>query len=533
MPNKQSEISSASFQPSKPNGSITSETIDKLISEAEINQHPYGKAWPRFDCDTFADLCTNIQSRGMDQDILLHRDMILEGWHRYLACLHTNTTPRFVVFEGTDLQAAERVRASGVRRQSSADQRYAAFLMLGNACPEFRAKYEKLSKQGIEQKNAGTPLSTDGHRVDVLGTKAVAAGVSRATAAKLEKVNLTNPNAISEIASGNTSANKELKELKAKEKTTPGTKTADVGKVKTPKKDNPVAIAAVNVSETRIDKELKPVRQNEEAENTAENTELITVTANLGKLYGRLDHLDWSNECQDEWKAAIKGLNTIVEQISDKVREAFDKPKGTAIKGPVLKRPTKTKQTSEDLSIRKLKSQYGEYALDVLREYLEELPKEGRAMRAYKVIKTLPTMEKFETLQKTRYTSTVSEMICDAFSTFEELSSECSEWYDSLPESFKDSEKGSMLEEVSSTLENLQIPDCSETTKLLPVYYLPILDCSTRCSRRDDAVGRLQAVLDVLEEVKQDIGEEVSSLVDELENAISEAEGVEFPGMYG
>ena len=197
--------------------SITLETIDKLISAADRNQHPYGKAWPRFDCDTFHDLCTNIQARGLDQDILLYQDMILEGWHRYLACRHTDTEPRFVAFEGTDLQAAERVRASGVRRQSSADQRYAAFLMLGNACPEFQAKYEKLSQQGIEQKNAGTPLSTDGQRVDVLGAKAAAAGVSRATAAKVEKVNLSNPKVVSEIAKGKTTANKEVKKLNEKE----------------------------------------------------------------------------------------------------------------------------------------------------------------------------------------------------------------------------------------------------------------------------------------------------------------------------
>jgi hypothetical protein len=166
---------------------VTTESLDCLIADAQYQQHPYGKVWQRFDTDAFAELVSNVQSRGLDQEIILYQEMVLEGWHRYLACLLSNTEPRFVEFKGTDLQAAEKVHASGVRRQSSADQRYAAFTMLGDACPDFRAKYETQKQQGIGQKCAGTPLSTDGQRVDVLGAKAAAAGVSRSTAAKVEK----------------------------------------------------------------------------------------------------------------------------------------------------------------------------------------------------------------------------------------------------------------------------------------------------------------------------------------------------------
>lgn len=193
---------------------VTTESLDCLIADAKYKQHPYGKVWQRFDTVAFAELVSNVQSRGLDQEIILYQEMVLEGWHRYLACLQTKTEPRFVEFKGTDLQAAEKVHASGVRRQSSADQRYAAFTMLGDACPEFQAKYERLKKQGIEQKNTGTALSTDAQRVDVLGSKANAAGVSRGTAAKIEKVKKRNPEAVAEIAKGKTTANKELKKFK-------------------------------------------------------------------------------------------------------------------------------------------------------------------------------------------------------------------------------------------------------------------------------------------------------------------------------
>ena len=193
---------------------IASETMERLTQEAKHKQHPYGMVWQRFDTDAFAELASNIKSRGLDQDILLYQDMVLEGWHRYLACLLTKTEPRFIQFEGTDLQAAEKVHASGVRRQSSADQRYAAFLSLGIACPEFKAKYEALKQKGVEQKSAGTPLSTDNQRVDVLGEKAKAAGVSKSTAVKVEQVQKLNPQAVEEIAKGKTTANKELKKIK-------------------------------------------------------------------------------------------------------------------------------------------------------------------------------------------------------------------------------------------------------------------------------------------------------------------------------
>jgi ribosomal protein L32 len=191
--------------------SISPDAVERLIAEAEFQQHPYGKVWQRFDLDGLAELAGNIVRRGLDQEILLFQGTILEGWHRYLACLATKTTPKFAEFQGSDLEAAERVHASGIRRQSTPEQRYASFVLLCDACPEFKAKYEELKEKGTQQQQAGTPLSIGGQRVDVLGAKAVAAGVSRSTAAKVEKVKKEEPAAVADIAAGKTSANKILK----------------------------------------------------------------------------------------------------------------------------------------------------------------------------------------------------------------------------------------------------------------------------------------------------------------------------------
>jgi hypothetical protein len=193
---------------------ITAETIDRLIEEAQYKQHPYGRTWQRFDLDLFKELVGNVERRGLDQEILLYRGMILEGWHRYLACLATGTQPKFIEFQGTDLEAAEWVHASGIRRHSSPEQRYASFLLLCDACPEFNAKCEALKEKGVQQKEAGEPLSIGGQRVDVVATKAAAAGVGRSTAAKVEKVKKEKPEVVAEIAAGDTTANKELKKIK-------------------------------------------------------------------------------------------------------------------------------------------------------------------------------------------------------------------------------------------------------------------------------------------------------------------------------
>jgi hypothetical protein len=88
--------------------------------------------------------------------------------------------------------------------------------LLGEACPAFKAKYEALEQQGAEQQEAGTPLSTGGQRVDVLGAKAAAVGVGRSTAANVEAAKKRNPEAVARIAKGDTTANQELGKTKGK-----------------------------------------------------------------------------------------------------------------------------------------------------------------------------------------------------------------------------------------------------------------------------------------------------------------------------
>ena len=478
---------------------ITSEEVERLIAEAHYQQHPYGKVWQRFDLDIFSELVRNIDRRGLDQEILLYQEMILEGWHRYLACLHTKTQPKFVEFKGTDLEAAERVHASGVRRQSTAEQRYASFDLLCQACPAFREKYEQLKQKGIEQQQAGTPLSTDGQRVDVVKAKAAAAGVSRATAAKVEKVKKEKPEAVADIAAGKTSANKVLKKIKK-----------DKGLDK-PSDGSPVAATS----------QRPPL------------DELKDITRRFENFLQVMDGVDWSREDDKEWDDAGETVSRAAACISRKAQEGFVKAKEN-------KTPTKDQRQKfqgKEITSRKLKALYGNHAETVLHEYLKNLPRKKGAMQSYRIVKALPDTDEFNGLQTKLFTSNVADLVDSAFSTFEDLAGEMSDWYDGLPEAFQGGDKGSALEDARGILESLSHPAVDGPTGAIEVCYLPLQDVKSRASRCNDAVGCLQAVVDALDACKDDEGrdnqEEIKNLLDELENAISEAEGVEFPGMYG
>jgi hypothetical protein len=187
--------------------------LEDAIKMAEYQQHPLGAVWEKMDQDVFDQLVSNIKNRGLDKQIILYQGKILDGWHRYLACLAAGVTPEFAEFGGTELEAAELVHASGIRRQSSAGQRYASLKLLELLCPAFKVKYAELRAEGEQRQQAGKPLDTGAQRVDVVQARADAARVSKSTAKKVERVEKEEPDALADIAAGRTSANKVLKKL--------------------------------------------------------------------------------------------------------------------------------------------------------------------------------------------------------------------------------------------------------------------------------------------------------------------------------
>jgi hypothetical protein len=173
-----------------------------------LKRHPLCAIWPEYD---ITDMASDVAERGQDEPIWLYERMVLDGWHRYRSALKAGKIPTFKEFEGTLVEAAEKVHAANnVRRHMTPEQRYACFLKLCQQVPEFAAKYEALKADAKSRIAAGQPLATGSQRLNVMAAKAADAGVSPATAKKVERAVKNDPDSLDRLAKGTSTANKEL-----------------------------------------------------------------------------------------------------------------------------------------------------------------------------------------------------------------------------------------------------------------------------------------------------------------------------------
>jgi hypothetical protein len=68
----------------------------------ELEPHPLALLFPALDEDAFGGLCADIDKNGQIHPIVALGDQILDGWHRYKACLKTGVAPMVHQFSGTN-----------------------------------------------------------------------------------------------------------------------------------------------------------------------------------------------------------------------------------------------------------------------------------------------------------------------------------------------------------------------------------------------------------------------------------------------
>ena len=86
-----------------------------------LTRHPLSAAFPDLSDEEFKSLKDSIERNGQRDKILLFEGQILDGWHRYRACLELGKEPIFGVFTG---DAVECVIDKNIhRRQLTASQR--------------------------------------------------------------------------------------------------------------------------------------------------------------------------------------------------------------------------------------------------------------------------------------------------------------------------------------------------------------------------------------------------------------------------
>jgi hypothetical protein len=135
----------------------------------------------------------------------------------------------------------------------------------------------------------------------------------------------------------------------------------------------------------------------------------------------------------------------------------------------------------------------------------------------------------------------IADAVSGAFSALEELASECREIVDNASEGLSQSQRIQTLDETAGQLESLSEAAVPEKFGEIRVKYFEAtkkrgVSRAVRCS---NAVTALQAVVEACDERLEELAEEddaradVETLRDECQTAIDEAEGCEFPGMYG
>lgn len=117
----------------------------------KLNQHPLSAAFPQMTKLELADLTNDIRANGQRYPIVLLEGQIIDGWHRYQACLEVGSVPLVESFP-SGMDPVAYVQSMNLQRRSlDRSQRAAAVV----ACNEW-------ARSGHQPKcDPGSPLATN------------------------------------------------------------------------------------------------------------------------------------------------------------------------------------------------------------------------------------------------------------------------------------------------------------------------------------------------------------------------------------
>ena len=110
-----------------------------------MNRHPLSAAWPDLDDADLADIAAHIKTHGQQEAITVFDGQVLDGWHRFMACVIAGVKPKTRQLPpGTD-PVEFVIGKNAHRRHSSAVQRAEAVLTCykwGESCKSLKGKVE-------------------------------------------------------------------------------------------------------------------------------------------------------------------------------------------------------------------------------------------------------------------------------------------------------------------------------------------------------------------------------------------------------
>jgi len=171
---------------------------------ADYALHPLCTLFARMQGAEFDALCADILANGLQQPIVLHEDMVLDGGNRYRACRAVGVEPRFAAFAGDDA-AAFVLSANLHRRHMEAGQR-AAIVALAQ-------DWQQAHGHGGERKSAQEATLPLEKRKSTIAARAARSEASERTQKVADKLARQNPDLCRQVALGEISLPKAAAQL--------------------------------------------------------------------------------------------------------------------------------------------------------------------------------------------------------------------------------------------------------------------------------------------------------------------------------
>jgi hypothetical protein len=193
-----------------------------------LTPHPVASLFPEMPAADFVALVADIRQNGVKVPILVHRGKILDGRHRYRACLELGIACPVVQWDGEDawLEAQSR---NMLRRHLAKDQIYAIRKLAAERFPELdaplkaakeEAKQRQIRKSRRGRKSAAAVNEPSASRpsgrkesADVIGAQL---GVSGATVKRVDRLAREAPELVLKVAAGEMSVIRALREVAVK-----------------------------------------------------------------------------------------------------------------------------------------------------------------------------------------------------------------------------------------------------------------------------------------------------------------------------
>lgn len=156
---------------------------------ANLKPHQLCSIFPRLAEAEFSALCRDIATNGLNQPIVLHDGLILDGGNRYRACIELGIEPEIVKFSGSD-PVSFVLSANLHRRHLSAGQSAAIV-----AAAQDWATAQGHGGDRKSDQRARLPLEN-------IADRAATAGVSERTQKDADKVARINPELAKQVAHG-------------------------------------------------------------------------------------------------------------------------------------------------------------------------------------------------------------------------------------------------------------------------------------------------------------------------------------------